>query len=154
MLLHIRERIDIATPRETLFHHTMQAENGVSFEGYGPIPGIRSAHYTTPGPVRVGSIRHVENTDGSAHNEEITRLEPPTRHTARIFGIQRPFALLVRGAEDDFQLEPTAQGTRLSRTFTVDVRPHALPIALLLLPFLRRAVRRDLENVRGRLEGG
>jgi hypothetical protein len=152
MQLRIHEHVEIEAPRQAVFDHTIRPENFGSFEGFGPIPGIRSATYVTHGPVGVGSRRRVLNTDGSEHSEEITHFEAPRRHNSRIFDIRPPFALIVRFLEDDWIFEDSGDRTRIQREFRIDARPLALPIAVLLLPLLRRAVRRDLDNIRRALE--
>jgi len=154
MRLHVTESIDIDIATEAAFDHTNRAEHMISFEGYGPIPGIRSARYTSEGPVGLGSVRSVTKTDGSSHTERIVAFEPPSLHTSRITGIQPPLGWLLRHLDDEWRFTPTRQGTRIRREFGVDARPLAFPVALLMLPLLRRAVRRDLRNVKRALEAG
>ncbi|HXE71430.1 MAG TPA: SRPBCC family protein [Candidatus Nitrosotenuis sp.] len=125
-----------------------------SFEGYGPIPGILWARWRDEGGPRLGAVRDVGKTDGTVHVEEMVVFDLPTRHSARITGLKPPLSLLVREIYDDFVLRPDRDGTRLERTFSTCLTSRlVLPLALALKPLLRRALRRDLRNIKGRMEG-
>lgn len=152
MRISVREIAELACAPRVAFDHTNDAASLVSFTGYGPIPGIREAKYITPGPVGVGSRRAVAKLDGTTHLEEITDFVQDRRHATRISGLEGPIALLVRGLEDVWEFDPAGAGTRITRTFVVDARTLAVPVAMLLVPFLRRAMRRDLANTKRAIE--
>lgn len=149
MRLEFTERHWFPVDRERLFDFTNDADNFVSFVGFGPIPGIRTATYETPGEPRVGSKRRIVETNGAEHLEEIVELQRPSRHNSRITGLAPPFSWLVRYAEDDWRFAPARSGTALERTFTFELTsPLAAVIGFPLLHlFMRPAVRRDLHNI-------
>ena len=132
-----------------VFDFTNATENFTSFTGFGPIPGIREALYETPGNPRLGSVRRIVKTDGTAHREEITVFEPPVRHVSRITGIAPPFSWLVSSGEDDWLFAADGSGTLVTRRFSFELTtPLAVLIAAPLTHvFMRIAVRRDLRNI-------
>lgn len=151
MRIVIDERIEIVASRERVFDHTNDAASMTSFVGYGPIPGIREARYLTAGPPALGSKRTVLKTDGTSHLEEITVFERPARHVTRITGLSGLFRVIVRGLQDVWEFRESAAGTLIVRSFVVDARAPALPLALVLVPLLRKAVQRDLRNTKAAL---
>jgi hypothetical protein len=155
MRLSIEETITIRCEPALAFDHTNAPENFTSFVGYGPIPGIRVARYRDDLGPRLAAVRDVENTDGSAHVEEVTVFDRPRRHDARIHRFGAPFSPLAREAGDDWRFSEERGATRIDRTFRVELTSAlVLPAALVLKGFLRRAVRRDLANIKKALEAG
>lgn len=132
-----------------VFDYTNDAKNFVSFVGFGIVPGIREARYETEGEPRLGSRRRVMNTDGTEHIEEIVAFERPTLHVSRITGLSAPLSWLVRWAEDAWRFVPGDTGTRVDRTFTVELTSPLWSVVAfpLMHIFMRTAVNRDLRNV-------
>lgn len=147
MRISITEQIDFTCSPANAFHHSNQAENLTSFVGYGPIPGIREARYLEPRSIGVGARRTVLKLDGTTHVEEITEFVPGRRHVSRIVGLTGFFGVIVRDLHDVWDFEAASGNTtRVTRSFIIDARIFTAPIALALVPFLRRAIRRDLSN--------
>ena len=155
MTISVTETIELACSPAEAFNHTNEAENLKSFVGYGPIPGIREARYLTPAPLAIGSRRSVLKTDGTTHIEEIIEFVPGRRHVTRIFGLSGFFGLIVRDLQDVWEFEPVSDHTtRVKRAFLVEPRTLAIPVALLLVPLMRRAVQRDLRNTAATIKAG
>lgn len=153
MRIVIRERAEFQCTPRSAFDHTNDAASLTSFVGYGPIPGIREARYITPDPVGLGSRRTVTKSDGTNHLEEITEFVPGQRHVTRISGLAGAFGILVKDLHDIWEFDLSPRGTALvTRTFVINTRAAAVPIALALVPFLRRAIRRDLRNTQQAIE--
>lgn len=153
MKLHFTLRHPFSADPERLFDFTNDARNFVSFDGFGPIPGIAGASYETPGEPRLGSRRRILKTDGTEHFEEIVLFERPARHTSRITGVSPPFSWLVRWGEDDWRFHRAGLGTLVERTFRFELTSPlaALIAAPLLHVFMRGAARRDLRNIASRI---
>ena len=153
MRLAINTAREIPRPAGVVFDFTNDAANFATFAGFGPIPGIRSAAYETPGEPAVGSRRRMIKTDGTEHIEEIIAMERPSRHVSRITALSPPFSWLVRSGEDDWKFIATETGTIVERTFSFELTtPVAAIVALPLLHlFMRPAVERDLRNIARRL---
>jgi hypothetical protein len=114
-----------------------------SFAGYGPIPGIARARWIEGNSYREGAVREVENRDGSRHREDIMAARAPDLLEDRIYGFTSPLRFVVREAHERFELEATAEGTALRRTLALELlSPLCYPLATLLVPLLRRAIRR------------
>lgn len=142
-------------PAGRVFDFTNDAANFTTFSGYGLIPAIAKARYVTPGSPRLGSVRRVLKTDDTEHVEEITVFERPTRHTSKITELAPPFSWLVREGIDDWTFRSEGPSlTVVDRTFAFELTtPLLAPIAWLLLQLMKKAVRRDLDNIMSRLAG-
>lgn len=150
--MRLRETIQIQASPETVWSTLSDIENMTMFSGFGPIPGIASARWIEGDVCRTGAVREVRNRDGSTHREDVVLADPPHALEDRVYGFTSPFRFLVREARDRFELTPSAGGTTLQRTFTLELTsPIASPLAALLLPALHRAVQRHLSTLRDHL---
>jgi carbon monoxide dehydrogenase subunit G len=140
----IEETIEIAAPPERVFDFITSPDAvGKTFEGHGPIPAATKSE--VDGPMRVGAIRRVTNRDGSVIDEEIIELERPRLQRYRLLGGFRGLAkLAVRGAHGRWELAPTGSATRVTWTFTFEIRPLAYPIGALMRGPFRKAMRKAL----------
>lgn len=153
MRIAVTEQIGIACDPDRAFHHSNEAANLTSFVGFGPIPGIREAHYLDSGPIGVGSKRSILKSDGTTHVEEITAFVPGRRHVSRIAGLTGIFRIIVRDLQDVWEFTSAGgNATLVTRSFIIDVRSSMIPVALVLVPLLRQAIRRDLRNTRRAIE--
>jgi hypothetical protein len=119
------------------------------FEGYGPLPGIRSAEFEERTPGVVGSRIRVVNTDGSTHVEEITEWQPEVRIQLRMRGFSPPLSRLAREFIETWELRREADVTMLTRSF--ELHPTAVwarPALWLIATLLKRAVARNLRQMR------
>ena len=78
-----------------------------SFQGYGPLPGIRAAEYEARTPEVVGTRIRVTDTDGSSHVEEIVEWEPDRRIRLRMGEFSPPLSHLATGFDETFEFERT-----------------------------------------------
>ena len=145
MDLVIEEVIEIAAPPERVFDFITRPDSvAKTFKGHGPVP-VATKSELVDGPMRVGAIRRVTNSDGSVIDEEILELERPRIQRYRLLGGFRGAAkLAVRGAHGSWLLEPTATGTLITWTFTFDIRPLAYPIGALMRGPFRKAMQKAL----------
>lgn len=148
------------------------------FEGYGPIPGLK--RITPLAPPAVGSLRALENLDGSKLRERITALQPPHHHAYVLDGFRAPLSWLAREGQADWRFDPEPPagsapaprstvparsafpgidtgadtGTRVRWTYRFELTsPLAWPLAAPLLQgCMRAAMRRCLERMAQSLE--
>lgn len=106
---------------------------------------------TSPRPVRVGSTRHaVVRTlgRGSEENDAVCTIFEPNRRIAwRSTSARVPFEVTV-----DF--EPIDDGTRVDSIWTWEPKGLMRPVAPLLDLMIRRAIQRDVDNLRVVMEAG
>lgn len=117
------------------------------FQGYGPIPAIRSIVLDTA--LRVGATRRIHNADGTVLTEQVIRLDPPSRHSYSLTGFRAPFSWLVRRGDADWNFTSDASGTQVRWSYDFVVTGFwAYPIAAVLLQvFMRRAMQRCLDSM-------
>ena len=119
------------------------------FQGYGVLPGIKSAEFEVRTPEVVGSRIRVTNTDGSRHVEEIVEWEPDRRVRLLMGDFSPPLSRLATGFEETWEFGLTESGTRVVRTFTMHPRSNAArPLLWLISLLLRRAIARNLRQMR------
>lgn len=117
------------------------------FEGYGPIPAIRSV--TLDAPLAVGATRRIHNTDGSILTEQVTALDRPVRHAYTLVGFRPPFSWLVTRGESDWTLSTREPGTHVRWIYDFTLtNALAYPLASVVLKFfMSRAMQRCLDNM-------
>lgn len=156
----LAERSISATP-EAVFALALDPERFAAlFEGYGPIPGLR--RITPLAAPAVGSMRSLENQDGSRLMERITAFDPPHRHAYTLSGFRGPMAWLAREAHADWRFDADsaddaaagASSTRVRWRYDFELThavawPFAWP---LLWGFMRAAMRQCLERMAESLE--
>lgn len=115
------------------------------FEGWGPIPGIRSAEFEHWEDRVVGSRIRVMNRDGSAHVEQITVWDPPRRLELTLSSFPAPLRWLATRFVEGWSFQPAGDEWSVSRWMRIEPR-HA-PARWLLRPIafmLRRAMIRHV----------
>jgi hypothetical protein len=146
------ESIEIGAPPDEVWNVLTDNDAMPLFSGFGPIPAIRSARWIQGDEYREGAVREVQNADGSSHREEVVTAVKARCLEDRIHDFTSPFRWLVREARDRFELVPNGDRTEMRRTFAIELTNLAWwPAAALLLPLLRRAVRRHNAALRTRL---
>ncbi|MDX1905453.1 MAG: SRPBCC family protein [Bacteroidia bacterium] len=113
----------------------LRTEEWSTFQGSGPLPGIRRAAFEVKTPGWTGSVIRVHNTDGSSHAEEITRWDPERGISIHFRNFASPVRHLATHFTEDWHFLRTAGGTEVTRTMTMYPR-HWLG-ALLLRPISR-----------------
>jgi hypothetical protein len=126
-----------------------RVEDWGEFRGYGPLPGIDSAHYEQRTPHMKGSRIRVRSRDGSAHVEEVLEWSPGMRVVMRLYEFTPPLSALADQFVEEWDLAPDSVGTRVRRRFSMYPRnTFARPLLWLISLLLRRAIARHLEQMR------
>ena len=119
------------------------------FEGYGPLPGIRSAEFEARTPEVVGTRIRVTDTGGSSHIEEIAEWEPGRRIRLRMGEFSPPLSRLATGFDETWELTRLGTDTRVVRSFALHARSVAArPLLWLISLLLRRAIALHLRQMR------
>lgn len=93
------------------------------FIGYKGIPAILSAKTVDGLPLHEGSIRIVDNSDGSSIEEVILSLKQPNLQEYKLVsGFKPPFSWLVRAASGKWEYETLDNKTRVIWNFYFDTR--------------------------------
>lgn len=122
------------TPQE-ICEAFLRTELWPSFQGYGPLPGIRSAAFEVQTPGWTGSVIRVRNTDGSSHAEEITRWDPEQGISIRFRDFASPVRHLATHFTEEWHFRRTAEGTEVTRI--MEMHPRNWLGAWLLRPISR-----------------
>jgi len=92
------------------------------FTGYKGIPAIISAKTLDGLPLHEGSMRIVDNSDGSSIEEVIVSLKrPDTQRYELIKGFKPPFSWLVRAASGKWSYEALGTKTRVVWSFYFEI---------------------------------
>ncbi|UJB19992.1 MULTISPECIES: SRPBCC family protein [Lysobacter] len=158
MRLSLTAERSIAAAPEAVFALALDSERFPAlFEGYGPIPGLK--RITPLAPAAVGSLRALENRDGTKLMERITVLDPPRRHAYVLSGLRPPLSWLAREGHADWRFETErgdgSESTRVVWRYEFELTSAlAWPLAApLLRGFMRAAMRRCLDRMAQSLEG-
>lgn len=103
------------SPRE-LCAEFLDTDRWTEFEGYLFLPGVRRAEVETRTPVMVGTRIRVQNTDGSAHLEEIIEWDAPRRIAVKFGEFQPPLSHLATHFIEAWDFRETGAGTHVVRT--------------------------------------
>jgi uncharacterized protein YndB with AHSA1/START domain len=112
-------------------------------------PNVQHSSLTTGKADDVGAVRRVQ-VGRNALLEEVTAWEPEQRLAYAITGLPP----VVRSAVNTWRLSPTADGTEISLTSTVDAgnRPPQLLVARIIGRVMAKASREMLTGLRHHLE--
>lgn len=123
-------------------------ENWKDFTGYGPVPGIESAHFETRTPEIVGSRIRVVDVGGTTHREEIVEWNPARRLRLRFDDFSPPLCYLADHFEETFEFESQGDSTRVTRSMLLEPRIFlAWPILWFLSFFIEAALARHLSDI-------
>lgn len=108
---------------EAVFDASIDCQNLPKFfTGYGAIPAIVSAKTVDGLPLHEGSIRVVDNGDGSSIEEVIVSLLRPHRQEYRLVrGFNPPFSWLVRSASGTWFYETLDVKTKVTWNFCFEI---------------------------------
>ncbi len=122
--------------------------NWPDFEGYGPLPGIKSAEFEVRTPEIVGSRIRVENTDGSSHVEEIVEWEPERSLRLNMAEFSAPLSRLATDIGETWEFERAGDTTNVVRSFQLHARSALTrPFLWLISKLLKRAIDRQLRQM-------
>lgn len=104
---------------EDVFNASIDCHNLPKFfTGYKGIPAILSAKTVDGLPLHEGSIRIVDNSDGSSIEEVILSLKQPNLQEYKLIrGFKPPFSWLVRVASGKWEYENLGNKTRIIWNF-------------------------------------
>jgi hypothetical protein len=135
------------TPAE-IAAEILNLERWPEFQGYGPLPGIRSAEFERRTPELVGTRIRVTNTDGSCHVEEILEWNVDSRLHLRLHEFSPPLSRLARHFDEVWSLRETSTGTTVVRSMElVPLSGWTWPILWGISWLLRGALRRHLRQM-------
>lgn len=108
---------------EAVFDASTDCQNlPTFFTGYKGIPAIVSAKTVDGLPLHEGSIRVVDNSDGSSIEEVIVSLKRPDRQRYELVkGFKPPFSWLVRAASGRWSYETLDTKTRVIWEFYFEI---------------------------------
>lgn len=123
--------------------------NWTSFQGFGFLPGIKSAEFEVRTPGVVGSRIRVTNTDGSRHVEEIVEWNPNHRLRLHMGSFSAPLSHLATSFEEEWEFQRMDQATRVTRSFVLHATSaFTRPFLWLISVLLKRAIARNLRQMR------
>lgn len=124
MQIQTNAQVVINADIERVFDVSTDSQNLPKFfTGYKAIPAIVSAKTVDGLPLHEGSIRIVDNRDGSSVEEVIVTLQRPEVQAYKLVkGLKPPFSWLVRSAAGEWRFETIASGTQITWKFQFDVR--------------------------------
>ncbi len=97
----------------------LRTERWQEFQGFSILPGIKSASFHTQTPNLVGSRIQVENTDGSAHIEEIVEWDTDRRIAMRFQEFTPPLQYLASHFLEEWEFSNSTDGTAVSRKMSI-----------------------------------
>lgn len=141
---------------EDVFNASTDCDNLPKFfTGYKGIPAILSAKTVDGLPLREGSIRIVDNSDGSSIEEVILSLKQPSLQEYKLIrGFKPPFSWLVRAASGKWEYETLDNKTRVIWNFYFETRNifAYLVFRLLVLHQFQKAQEICLKNLKKYVE--
>ena len=119
------------------------------FDGFGPVPGIKSAEFEFFEPGIVGSRIRVTNRDMSSHCEEIVEWQPNQRVRLQMMDFSAPLSHLATRFEETWEFRRAGNRTVVARSFRLYAKSGLARIPLWLISiFLKRAVARHLREMK------
>lgn len=119
------------------------------FQGYGPIPGIKTAVFDVQTPGVVGTRIRVTNLDESSHVEEIVEWQPDRRVRLEFKEFSPPLSRLATGFEETWEFQRVDDRTKVIRSFQLHAKSHLARLLLWAISFLlKRAIARHLREMR------
>lgn len=118
------------------------------FQGYGPIPGIKTAEFEIRTFNIVGSRIRVTNLDGSTHVEEIVEWQPDQRIQLLMKDFSPPLSRVATVFAEIWEFQRVGNETKVLRSFEMNPKSIAAWPVLWLISFvLKRAIDRHLLQI-------
>ena len=144
----------LAVPPEPIAQRILDLSRWSDFQGYGGLPGIRSAEFERRTPEIVGSRIRMTNTDGSTHAEEIVEWEPRRRLRLRMSDFSPPLSKLATSFDETWEFTATASETQVVRSFVLHPRfGWTRPLLGLISILLKLAIARHLRAIQAATRG-
>ncbi len=126
----------------------LDLDQWMTFPGWGPLPGIRSAKFIERTGDIVGTRIGVENRDGSRHVEEIVEWDPPRMLRLRLCEFSKPLAYLATAFDETWSFDECDGGTRVERIMLLHPRSaFTRPILIVIGWMLRRALLSHMDMI-------
>lgn len=138
--------LDVDVPVETLWE-VLAADDAVVSWG----PGATKTRWVGPRPYGVGTVREVTMGGVATVREKFYRWDENRRMTFAVVESNRPG---IRRFAEDYVVESTPTGSRLTWTVAVEVAKGAGPTAPIVRALLSLAVGSLINGLRKRLERG
>ncbi|HNB41395.1 MAG TPA: hypothetical protein PLG52_07835 [Anaerolineales bacterium] len=113
----------------------LDTERWSDFGGYSILPGIKHAHFEIRTPEVLGSRIIVQNTDGSAHIEEIVEWDPAKKVILKFQAFTPPLKNIASHFIETWEFERINTETHTKRSMSM--YPNHLFGWLILLPISR-----------------
>lgn len=141
---------EISLPPVDIASQILDVANWTDFQGYGPLPGIRSAEFVVTTPEVVGSQIKVVNTDGSSHREEIVEWQPESRLRLRLAEFSAPLSRFAHSFDESWEFQHDGDHTTVVRSLAMHPKSRLTrPILWLISLLLRQALARHLNQLAG-----
>jgi len=138
-------------PPEEIAQQILDLSKWPDFQGFGPIPGIKTAEFEVSTPQIVGSRIRVTNLDGSTHIEEIVEWQPNRRVQLRMGEFSAPLSRLATGFVETWEFQQHGQETNVIRSFEMIAKSLLTMPALWLISFLlKRAIASHLRDMKAK----
>ena len=135
---------------EDITRQILDLDKWPDFQGYGPIPGIKTAVFDVQTPSIVGTRIRVTNIDGSSHVEEIVEWQPDRRVRLEFKEFSPPLSRLATTFEEIWDFERLEGQTRVIRSFRLHAKSMLARFLLWMISFLlKRAIARNLREMKG-----
>ena len=118
------------------------------FDGYLFLPGIAKAEYEKRTETMIGSRIRVQNTDGSAHTEEIFAWNPAKTVMIKFTDFSPPLNRLASHFVEEWQFTAEGDSTKVCRKFELFPKnSFARPFLWLISCFLKKAIAQHLDKI-------
>lgn len=136
-------------PPDEIVNQMLDLQNWSNFQGYGPLPGIKSAEFEVKNPVILGTRIRVVNRDGSSHVETITGWQPGKRLEMTMNEFTPPLSKMATHFLEIWNFLPADQGTEVTRRFELYPKTTMTSWSLWMISFLlKQAIKRHLQQLK------
>jgi hypothetical protein len=134
---------------EEIAEQILDVSKWPTFQGYGPLPGIKSAEFEVRTQDVVGSRIRVTNLDGSSHTEEILEWQPGRRVVMQLGNFSKPLSSMASHFIETWDFEREGNETKVARSFEMHPRSMRASLVLWVISvFLKRAIARHLREMK------
>ena len=133
---------------ENIARQILDVTKWPDFQGYGPIPGIKTAEFEIRTTNVVGSRIRVTNLDSSTHVEEIVVWRPDERLQLHMQNFSPPLSRMATDFVETWEFQRVGNETKVLRSFEINAKSIATWPVLWLISFvLKRAIDRHLLQI-------
>jgi hypothetical protein len=133
---------------EKICEGILDVNSWTSFEGYGPLPGIRKVTKESPLNTLIGTIFYVENTDGSKHREIISDFIHSRSITMKMDSFAPPLSNLATHFVERWEFSDSHPTCRITRKFELYPKSRLSTIPLWIISrLLKKAVVRHTYQI-------